>query len=126
MLNFHVRWTTQRFDLTNVGRTHAQDEANIIRRRIIQKREGLEQIKGEPVGAKLLEEKESIKEDFIHFETALSPHKLISKEILGEIFILLALDYGPVELPIRRSQTPPPTYFVPRVFTLADSRTLYT
>ena len=100
----------ERFDLANVGRTnqlHTQDEANTIRRLIIQKREALEQVKGEPAGAQLLKETESIKEDLIRFETALSPHKLLPNEILGEIFILLALDYGPVELPIRENETPP-------------------
>ena len=100
----------EHFDLANVGRTnqlHTQDEANTIRRLIIQKREALEQVKGEPAGAQLLKETESIKEDLIRFETALSPHKLLPNEILGEIFILLALDYGPVELPIRENQTPP-------------------
>ncbi|KAF8309538.1 hypothetical protein F5887DRAFT_1294313 [Amanita rubescens] len=97
-------------DLADVGqnnRLHVQNEANIIRRLIIQKREALESIERELVSAQLLEEKEAIKEDLIRFEIALSPHKLLPNEILGEIFILLALDYGPVELPIPTNQIPP-------------------
>ena len=64
----------EHFDLANVGRTnrlHPQDEANIIRRLIIQKREALENIERDPVSAQLLEEKETIKEDLIRFEIAL-------------------------------------------------------
>ncbi|KAF8335593.1 hypothetical protein F5887DRAFT_609835 [Amanita rubescens] len=95
-------------DLANVGRTnwiHEQDEANIIRRLIIQKREALENI--ERLSAQLLEEKEAIKEDLIRFEIALSPHKLLPNETLCEIFTLVALDHGPVEFPILPNKPPP-------------------
>ncbi|KAF8335590.1 hypothetical protein F5887DRAFT_609824 [Amanita rubescens] len=95
----------EHFDLANVGRTnqlHVQNETNIIHRQ----HQSLENIEREPVSAQLLEEKESIKEDLIRFEIALSPHKLLPNEILGEIFILLSLDYGPVALPIPTNKTP--------------------
>ena len=102
----------EHFDLANVGRTnrlHPQDEANIIRRLVIQKREALKNIECEPVSAQLLKEKESIEEELIRFEIALLPHKLLPNEILGAIFIQLALDYGPVVFPTtpEDKMTPP-------------------
>jgi len=67
----------------------------------------LENIEREPVSTQLLGEPEAINNDPIRLEAALFPHKLLPNEILGEIFMLLALDYGPVELPIPKNKTPP-------------------
>ena len=99
-------------DLVNVGRLHQlqsqnDSEASAIRGAMIQKRESLQSI--EHAIAQLVETKKGVEQDLVHLGIALAPHNqsFFPNEILGRIFILLALDYGTVDFPLKKYNLPP-------------------
>ncbi|KAF8650685.1 hypothetical protein AX14_008572 [Amanita brunnescens Koide BX004] len=99
-------------DLVNVGRLHQfqpqnDSEARAMRGILMQKREALESIEREI--AQLVENKTGIEEDIVRLGVALAPHNhnRLPNEVLGHIFILLALEHGAVRFPIQKHNYPP-------------------
>ena len=96
-------------DLGNVGHLQSQDdsEARAIRSVMIQKRESLQCIEREI--AQLAENKKGVEQDLVRLGISLGPHnhRLFPNEILGRIFVLLALDYGTVDFPFKKKNLPP-------------------
>ena len=107
-------------DLVNVGHLHqsqndSESEARAIRGVMIQKRESLQCIEREI--AHLVETKKGVEQDLVRLGIALGPHNhsLFPNEILGRIFVLLALNYGTVEFPFYKNLKVPPQLVVSHV-----------